>query len=34
MGLVARHEAGVPFRELVERPPLPEGKTPFDMLRF
>jgi catechol-2,3-dioxygenase len=32
--LVARHEAGVPFRELVERPPLPEGKTPFDMLRF
>lgn len=32
--LVARHEAGVPFRELVERPALPEGKTPFDMLRF
>ncbi len=31
--LVARHEAGVPFRELVERPALPEGKTPFDMLR-
>jgi catechol-2,3-dioxygenase len=31
--LVERHEAGVPFRELVERPPLPEGKTPFDMLR-
>ena len=32
--LVARHEAGVPFSELVERPGLPEGKTPFDMLRF
>lgn len=32
--LLARHEAGVPFRELVRRPPLPEGKTPFDMLRF
>ena len=32
--LVARFEAGVPFAELVERPPLPEGKTPFDMLRF
>ena len=31
--LVARHAAGVPFRELVERPALPEGKTPFDMLR-
>ena len=31
--LVERYEAGVPFRELVERPPLPEGKTPFDMLR-
>ena len=32
--LVRRHEAGVPFRVLVERPSLPEGKTPFDMLRF
>lgn len=32
--LVGRHEAGVPFRVLVERPSLPEGKTPFDMLRF
>jgi len=32
--LVARHKAGVPFRELVERPPLPDGKTPFDMLRI
>lgn len=31
--LVARHEAGIPFRELVQRPPLPEGMTPFDMLR-
>jgi len=31
--LVERYEAGVPFCELVERPPLPEGKTPFDMLR-
>ena len=32
--LVARHEAGVPLRELLDRPQLPEGKTPFDMLRF
>jgi catechol-2,3-dioxygenase len=31
--LVARHQSGVPHNELVERPPLPEGKTPFDMLR-
>jgi catechol 2,3-dioxygenase-like lactoylglutathione lyase family enzyme len=31
--LVTRHAAGVPFRELVERPALPKGKTPFDMLR-
>lgn len=31
---LARHEAGVPFAELVRRPPLPEGKTPFDMLRI
>lgn len=31
--LVERYEAGAPFSELVERPPLPEGKTPFDMLR-
>jgi len=32
--LVAKHEAGIPLRELLDRPPLPEGKTPFDMLRF
>jgi catechol-2,3-dioxygenase len=32
--LLARYRAGEPFESLVERPPLPEGKTPFDMLRF
>jgi catechol 2,3-dioxygenase-like lactoylglutathione lyase family enzyme len=31
---VAQFEAGVPLSELTRRPPLPEGKTPFDMVRF
>jgi hypothetical protein len=32
--LLARFEAGEPLEKLVVRPPLPEGKSPFDMLRF
>jgi catechol-2,3-dioxygenase len=32
--LVARWEAGEPLATLTARPPLPEGATPFDMLRF
>ena len=32
--LLDRYRAGEPFETLVARPPLPEGKTPFDMLRF
>jgi len=32
--LVARYEAGEPIEQLVTRPPLPEGATPLDMLRF
>jgi catechol-2,3-dioxygenase len=32
--LVARYEAGEPMETLIVRPPLPEGATPFDMLRF
>jgi catechol-2,3-dioxygenase len=32
--LVARYRAGEPFEKLVARPGLPEGATPFDMLRF
>lgn len=31
--LVSKFEAGVPISELTRRPPLPEGKTPFDMVR-
>jgi catechol 2,3-dioxygenase-like lactoylglutathione lyase family enzyme len=31
--LIARYEAGVPLGELVHRPPLPPGKTPWDMHR-
>ena len=31
--LIARYEAGEPLSELVHRPPLPPGKTPWDMLR-
>ena len=32
--LVARYEAGEPLERLMARPSLPEGATPFDMLRF
>jgi catechol-2,3-dioxygenase len=32
--LLARYRAGEPQASLVARPPLPEGATPFDMLRF
>ena len=31
--LVARYEAGEPLADLVHRPPLPAGKTPWDMHR-
>jgi catechol-2,3-dioxygenase len=31
--LIANYEAGVPLKELVHRPPLPPGKTPWDMHR-
>ena len=32
--LLARYRAGEPMSSLVRRPPLPEGVTPFEMLRF
>ena len=32
--LLARYQAGESLEELTRRPPLPEGKTPFEMLRF
>jgi catechol-2,3-dioxygenase len=32
--LVARYRSGEPIERLMARPPLPEGTTPFDMLRF
>lgn len=32
--LLERFRAGEPLASLVVRPPLPEGKSPFDMLRF
>jgi catechol-2,3-dioxygenase len=32
--LLARYRAGEPIERLVVRPPLPEGASPFDMLRF
>jgi catechol-2,3-dioxygenase len=32
--LLARYRAGEPLETLTERPPLPEGVGPFDMLRF
>ncbi|MBI3786468.1 MAG: VOC family protein [Deltaproteobacteria bacterium] len=32
--LVRRYEVGEPMTSLVARPPLPEGMTPFQMLRF
>ena len=30
--LVEKVESGVPYEEIIKRPPLPEGKTPWDML--
>jgi catechol 2,3-dioxygenase-like lactoylglutathione lyase family enzyme len=32
--LLARYRSGEPLETLLRRPPLPEGATPFDMLRF
>jgi len=32
--LLERYRAGEPLATLLRRPPLPEGVTPFDMLRF
>ena len=32
--LLARYRAGEPIERLVIRPPLPDGASPFDMLRF
>ena len=32
--LVARYEAGEPIETLTARPPLPDGMSPFGMLRF
>ena len=32
--LARRYEAGMPLDELLRRPPLPQGKSPFDMLRL
>ena len=32
--LLARYRAGEPLETLTARPPLPDGATPFDMLRF
>ena len=32
--LLARYQAGDALEELTRRPPLPEGTTPFEMLRF
>jgi catechol-2,3-dioxygenase len=32
--LLARYRAGEPLGRLAARPPLPEGASPFDMLRF
>jgi catechol-2,3-dioxygenase len=32
--LLARYRAGEPMEQLTARPPLPEGVTPFEMLRF
>ncbi len=31
--MIRKYEAGVPFEELVKRPKLPEGMSPWDMLR-
>ena len=32
--LAARYEAGEPLEQLTARPPLPQGMSPFEMLRF
>jgi len=32
--LLARYRSGEPLDSLLRRPPLPEGASPFDMLRF
>jgi catechol-2,3-dioxygenase len=32
--LLGRYAAGEPIERLIVRPPLPEGTTPLDMLRF
>jgi hypothetical protein len=32
--LLARYRDGEPLSSLLRRPPLPEGVTPFEMLRF
>ncbi len=32
--LLARYRSGEPLSSLLQRPPLPEGVTPFEMLRF
>ena len=32
--LLARYRAGEPLETLVRQPPLPEGASPFDMVRF
>ena len=32
--LIARYEAGEPLEQLIARPPLPDGMSPFEMLRF
>ena len=31
--LIEKFESGTPVSELTRRPPLPEGVTPFDMVR-
>ena len=31
--LIRRYEAGEPLESLRQRPPLPAGKTPLDMMR-
>ena len=31
--MIEKYEAGVPFAEIVKRPKLPEGMSPWDMLR-
>lgn len=31
--MIEKYESGVPFKEIVKRPKLPEGMSPWDMLR-